>query len=147
MIRRIEEKDRDEYIKMAAEFYSSNAVLHPVPTEFFARTFDEMLSSDRYAVGYIIEKDGKTAGYALLAKTFSQEAGGMVVWAEELYIKPEFRSNGLGTEFFAYLEDNRTDDIKRIRLEVELENEGAVKLYKRLGYDFLEYNQMIKEFE
>lgn len=146
MIRRIEEKDKAAYIEMATDFYSSNAVLHPVPAENFCRTFDEMMSSDRYAEGYVFELDGKTAGYALLAKTFSQEAGGIAVWVEELYIKPEFRSRGLGTTFFEFLENERTDDVKRIRLEVEIENEGAVKLYKRLGYDFLQYDQMIKEF-
>lgn len=146
MIRRIEKKDKSDYLEMAAVFYSSDAVLHPVPKENFCRTFDEMLSSDRYAEGYILEKDGETAGYALLAKTFSQEAGGIVIWVEELYIKPEFRSRGLGTEFFNFLEENRTGDVKRMRLEVEIENEGAVKLYKRLGFDFLEYDQMIKEF-
>lgn len=146
MIRKIEKKDEKDYIAMAGEFYSSSAVLHPIPTEYFSRTFNELMTSDRYAEGYILEKDGATAGYALLAKTFSQEAGGLVIWAEELYIKPEFRSLGLGTEFFKFLESNRSDDVKRIRLEVELENTGAIKLYKRLGYDFLEYNQMIKEF-
>ncbi|MDD6021122.1 MAG: GNAT family N-acetyltransferase [Acutalibacteraceae bacterium] len=146
MIRKIEKRDSEEYLKMAKDFYSSSAVLHPVPEEYFKRTLDEMLTSDRYAEGYILEKDGETAGYALVAKTFSQEAGGLVIWAEELYIKPEFRSHGLGTEFFRFLEENRSSDVKRIRLEVELENAGAIKLYKRLGYDFLEYNQMIKEF-
>lgn len=146
MIRKIEKKDEKDYIAMAEEFYSSSAVLHPIPTDYFSRTFSELMTSDRYAEGYILEKGGETAGYALLAKTFSQEAGGLVIWAEELFIKPEYRSHGLGTEFFKFLEENRSDDVKRIRLEVELENEGAVKLYKRLGYDFLEYNQMIKEF-
>lgn len=146
MIRKIEKRDEKEYLEMAGEFYSSSAVLHPVPTEYFTRTFNELMTRDTYAEGYILETDGRTAGYALLSKTFSQEAGGLVIWAEELYIKPEFRSQGLGTEFFKFLESGRGDDVKRIRLEVELENTGAIKLYKRLGYDFLEYNQMIKEF-
>ena len=36
------------------------------------------------------------AGYALLAKTFSQEAGGLVVWLDEMYVRPAYRSKGLG---------------------------------------------------
>ena len=31
------------------------------------------------------------------------------------------------------------------RLEVEEENEGAVRLYKRLGYTVLPYMEMMKE--
>ena len=40
------------------------------------RTFNELMNSETYAQCYIFEKDEKRAGYALLAKTFSQEAGG-----------------------------------------------------------------------
>ena len=36
-----------------------------------------------YVDGYFIESEGKTAGFGLLAKTFSQESGGIVVWIEE----------------------------------------------------------------
>ena len=71
----------------------------------FQRTFDVLMAGSPYAEGYIIEQDGKTAGYALLAKSFSQEAGGIVIWIEEIYILPEFQSRGLGTAFFRYLEE------------------------------------------
>ena len=38
------ENDRKLYIEMAEEFYSSDAVLHPVPREYFEKTADEALS-------------------------------------------------------------------------------------------------------
>ena len=72
-----------------------------------------------YASAYIIEQDGKTAGYALLARSFSQEAGGMVTWIEELYIRPEFQGHGLGTAFFQFLEAQNDGTVKRYRLEYE----------------------------
>ena len=145
MIRKIEEKDKDEYLSMAKDFYSSPAVLHTVANENFQKTFEELMRSDVYAEGFIFEKDGKTAGYALIANTFSQEAGGKVCWIEEIYVKPEFRSEGLGTEFFGYLEKIKSDEVKRFRLEVEIENERAIGLYTSLGYDFFGYDQMVKE--
>ena len=86
------------------------------------------------------------SGYGLIAKTFSQEAGGMVYWLEELYILEEYRSKGLGSEYFRYMEEHKEEGVTRFRLEVEKENERAWKLYKRQGYDWLEYDQMIKEF-
>ena len=49
----------------------------------------------------------KIAGYGLIAKTFSQEAGGMVYWLEELYILEEYRSKGLGSEYFRYMEEHK----------------------------------------
>ena len=118
------------------------SVEHPV----LEKTFEECLKSDTYAELFILEWEGKIAGYGLIAKTFSQEAGGMVYWLEELYILEEYRSKGLGSEYFRYMEEHKEEGVTRFRLEVEKENERAWKLYKRQGYDWLEYDQMIKEF-
>ena len=92
---------------------------------------------------YLIENGGQTAGYALLALTFSNEAGGDVVWLDEIYIRPEFQGKGLGNEFFDFLEKEFAS-AARFRLEVESDNEGAVRLYKRRGFRPLEYVQFIK---
>lgn len=146
MIRKIKKEDRTEYIAMAKEFYSSDAVFRPVPDKYIADTFDELLRSDEYTAAYILEYKGKTAGYALLAKTFSQEAGGMVLWIDELYVKPRYRNGGLGHEFFTFIKVSAARKYKRFRLEVEDSNEKAVSLYRRMGFDSLPYSQMIRDF-
>ena len=146
MIRPIEKKDREAYLKMAEIFYNSNAVLSPVPKENFEKTFELLLAENPYAEGYILEKDSLPCGYALLAKTWSQEAGGLTVWVEEIFVSPEMRGLGLGKEFFTFLESRYQNAAKRFRLEVEDENEGAVRLYKSLGFEFFPYKQMKKEF-
>ena len=145
MIREFTSQDRKLYVEMPSEFYHSPAVLHPVPDAFFERTADEALGSDAYAQIYMLECDGEPAGYGLTAKTFSQEAGGYVIWLEELYIREQFRSRGLGSEFFAYVEKKYAGQVARFRLEVEEDNVRAISLYKRLGYEVLDYTQMIKE--
>lgn len=145
MIRKMTENDRGLYIRMAEEFYSSDAVLHPVPRTYFERTADEALRSDAYAEIYLLEYEGEPAGYGLTARTFSQEAGGQILWIEELYIREAFRSKGLGREFFSYIEEKNKGRITRIRLEVEEENTRAVSLYERLGYEKLDYKQMVKD--
>ena len=100
MIRHITSNDRQAYLTMAKEFYTTDAVLGNIPASHIEATFEEMIRSDQYAVGYLFEYEGNTAGYALLAKTFSQEAGGIVLWIEEVYILEAFRSKGIGKEFF-----------------------------------------------
>ena len=134
---------------MSRDFYSSDAVIHPISDENRERTFAECLRSDQYASIFIIECDGAVAGYALTALHFSQEMGGLVVWIEELYIKESFRGRGLGGEFFDYIEKNprllsSDHDIAGYRLECEYENDGAMRLYKRRGYTELGYVQLIK---
>lgn len=147
MIKKIDKNDKDTFISLAREFYSSPAVLHSIPDSNFSRTFDELTASNTYTEGYLFYNKNQVAGYALIAKTFSQEAGGFVIWIEELYIKPLFQSKGIGTEFFNYLEKNRSDDTKRLRLEVDNGNIKAAALYKRLGFSPLEYKQYIKDFK
>ena len=85
------------------------------------------------------------AGYGLVSLTYSNEAGGLVVWLEELYIRDFARGFGLGTELIGYIENQYRDQAVRFRLEVEEENHAAVRLYRRKGYTSLPYAQMVKE--
>ena len=145
MIRRITAADREIYLRMAHDFYHSDAVLHPVPDENLFRTFDEMMVSNAYLTGLIFEKDSKCAGYALLCKTWSQEAGGKTVWIDELYVLPEFRGQGIGHEFFAKLRE--IEPAARYRLEIEPDNLRAKALYESMGFEDLDYRQLVMDIQ
>ncbi len=142
MYRKIGPDDREIYIQLSEEFYSSDAVLHAIPDKNFEKTFELLMNGTPYADCYIFEHEGETAGYALLAKTWSTEAGGNVIWLDEIYIRGKFRGKGIGTEFFAYLDS--IADTARLRLEAEPDNEAAIRLYKRMGFRELPYVQFIK---
>ena len=146
MIRPIMPEDRACYLELCREFYSSPAVLHPVPEAYFERTFTQLAEGSPFVEGYLLETETGPAGYALLAVTYSQEAGGQVWWIEELYLRPAFQGRGLGTELFRYLERIRPGAVTRFRLEIEPENRDARRLYERLGFSKLRYAQMIREF-
>ncbi len=143
-IREIREDDRKTYLKLANDFYNSSACLHPIEIKKLENSFDYILKSKVYADLYMLEVNNRIIGYCMVSKTYSQEAGSMVLWAEELYIIEEYRSKGIATKVFNYL-FKKYKDYSRIRLEVTKENEGAMKLYKRLGFDVFEYVQMIVE--
>lgn len=142
VIRPLGQQDKNAFVRLVGQFYSLPAVAHAIPPQHAVDTFETILSGSPYAKGYLFEQDGKTAGYALLALTWSNEAGGLCVWIEELFIKEEFRGQGIGGEFFAWLL-KEFSNARRFRLEATEENEGAVRLYRRLGYEFLEYRQMV----
>lgn len=144
-MRRVGPEDREQFLRLAQEFYRSPAVLCPVPLSNLERTFDELLRSDVYADGFLLEtEEGRCMGYALTAKTFTQEAGGLCVWVEELYVLPPFQGQGVGGRTLALLEEYYPN-AKRLRLEVEPENEAAARLYRRLGYEPLPYEQYMKQ--
>ena len=141
MFRRIREEDRKLYYHYADVFYHTDAVNAPVPAENYAAAFDEMMRCDAYLRGYLFEDGGEVCGFALLSKTYSQEAGGVSVTIEEIYIDEDHRGKGLATEFFEFLKAQ--ENIMRLRIEVEDANEGAKRLYGRMGFEVLPYLQMV----
>lgn len=140
---KLTEAGRDTFLEMAREFYHSDAVLKPVPDFYFENTLKECLHSDEYLLCYILEWEENMAGYALLSKSYSPEAGGPVLWVEEIYIRPAFRAHRIGSDFLTSLCQNPPAGVRRIRLEVEAENTRAIRLYERLGFQFLPYLQMV----
>lgn len=145
MIRTITKDNKEIFLELTKAFYASDAVLHPIPEENHIKTFNELMRSDEYINCFIFEYDNKSVGYALTAKSFSQECGGFILWIDELFVLPEYRSNGLGTEFFAFLKQRIDSSVARVRLEVEPENKKAMKLYRNLEMKKLPYLQMIKD--
>ena len=144
MIRKFVPEDREDYIRFSTEFYNSSAVDKPVPKEHFEQGFDEMMRSDVYVQGYMLVCDGNNVGYCVTMKTYSVEAGGITIWIDELFVLEEYRSKGLGRELFKYIEENGDKKLRRIRLEVELENDRAISLYKKMGFEPAPYDGMWK---
>ena len=144
MIRKFVPDDREDYIRFSTEFYNSSAVDKPVPREHFEQGFDEMMRSDVYVQGYMLVCDGNNVGYCVTMKTYSVEAGGITIWIDELFVLEKYRSKGLGRELFKYIEENGDKKLRRIRLEVELENGRAISLYKKMGFEPAPYDGMWK---
>ncbi len=142
-IRKFKDTDRDIFFSMVKKFYAPPAVLHFPSDEVMMSSFDAALEIPELVKGYIFECSGKPAGYAVVSMKFETEVGGMAAWIEELFVEEEFRSKGIGSQFFEHLKNQLSGKIKRIRLEVGDENDGAKQLYKRLGFEMLDYRQMV----
>lgn len=146
IIRDFTGQDKQTVLAMADVFYHSPAVSHPIPLSNFADVYDEMCDGGSARLrGLVFEAKGRAAGYASLSFGYSTEAGGPVVFIEEVYIAPEFRGQGIGAAFFTYLKGEYHGKAARLRLEVEPDNRRAAALYSRLGFETLPYNQMICE--
>ena len=87
-------------------------------------------------------KDGVLAGYGMIAKSFSTEYGVPCIWIEDIYLKPEFRNLGIGSQFFSFLEEQFPGHL--FRLEVEEENTPAVHTYRKNGFTEMPYLEMKK---
>ena len=54
MIRKLTPCDREIFLSLSREFYTSDAVLHPIPEDYHTAAFEEMMRSDVYADGFHI---------------------------------------------------------------------------------------------
>lgn len=142
-IRKMVETDRDTVLEMMRVFYASPAVLSNGSEMIFKNDIDNCVNDSPYLEGYIFENGQEIQGYAMVAKSFSTEFGKPCIWIEDLYFKPEYRGLGLGTQFFKLMDE--TYPYAVMRLEVEEENERAVHVYKKCGYEVLPYMEMKKE--
>lgn len=142
IIRVMTEKDKTEILEMMRVFYTSPAVFTNGSEEVFLSDIENCINDNPYLEGYIIEDSNGIQGYAMIAKSFSTEFGKPCIWIEDLYIKEEYRGLGLGNMLMEFITKKYTDCI--FRLEVEEENERAVKLYEKCGFTVLPYMEMKK---
>lgn len=141
----MENRDTEEVLAMMKIFYDSPAILHKASEEVLRRDIRDCVGDVPFVEGFVFEKENQIAGYSMIAKSYSTEYGGICIWIEDLYIKPEYRGSGIGTQFFSYLEEQYGENAVRLRLEVEKDNARAIGVYKKCGYQELSYVQMTKE--
>lgn len=147
-IREINEQDREFFCEIMNEFYHTDAVIKPLAPEKIERVWEDCLKGTPYAKAYIFEDgQGIRFGYSVLGFGYSVEAGGVCLWVEDLYIRQSHRNKGWGRAFFEMILKKYKDCAFRIRLEVEEDNLPAIALYRRFGFETLEYSQMIKEIK
>ena len=143
IIRPMQKMDKECVREMMRTFYASPAVLSNGSEEIFDNDIENCINSSPYLEGYIFETEQEIQGYAMVAKSFSTEFGKPCIWIEDLYLKPEYRGAGIGSEFFKFIENKYPDTL--LRLEVEHDNERAIKVYKKCGYEVLPYMEMKKQ--
>lgn len=146
-IRKMRKADAEGVFTMMEVFYASEALLIHPNQEVLRRTLEDCLADGPYLEGYVFEEDGVLAGYAMVAKSYSTEAGGKCIWVEDLYLSPAYRGKGAGTAFLTFIAQRYAGQAVRLRLEAEPENDRAIRTYRSAGYEILGYTQLVKTLE
>lgn len=144
IIRDMKKQDLDTCIHMMEDFYQSPAVSHRVPRAIHERSFQAAIDREPLLRGLVLEHEGKIVGYAMVVFSYACEVGGRQAMLDELYLVEDCRGMGLGNQFFKWFFDEYGDMV-RLRLEVTAENPGAIRLYQRLGFQRLDYIQMVRD--
>jgi len=97
-------------------------------------TVDSLMNHPDRGTIMIIERGNEIIGYALLINFWSNEFGGNITVIDELYVRKEYRSRGIGTNFITYLAKNRYNDAVALQLETTPWNKKAAMFYEKLGF-------------
>lgn len=134
--------DEDEILAMAEFFHLEDG--HPL-AKTSRDAIRRLLIGSEFGRIHFIEASGVRIGYFALCFTLSIEFGGEVVILDDLFIKQEFRSRGVGTRVLAQVEDFALElGGIQIFLEVEKENERAFTLYKKNGFELRDRRMMAR---
>ena len=144
MIRAMQNSDFDAVLDMMRVFYASEALLIHPEEAVLKKTLSDAIEAGPYVEGFVFSWGETLAGYGMVAKSYSTEMGGNCVWIEDIYIRPEFRGKGLGTSFLTFVEERYRGWAVRLRLEAEEENETAMSVYRKAGFETLGYVQLVK---
>jgi GNAT superfamily N-acetyltransferase len=98
-------------------------------------TLTESLFGERPVAGALLGRmNGKLAGYALYFFTFSSFIGRAGLWLEDLYVKPEFRRQGLGRAMIeAVARVGAERNCGRFEWTALNWNKNALDFYRKLG--------------
>jgi ribosomal protein S18 acetylase RimI-like enzyme len=138
--------DLPQLLRMHRAFYEEEG--YPYRSDMFERALRDILTNPLLGRVLIIGADAaQFAGYFIVAFGFSVEFGGRDAFLDELYVAPEARGKGLGTEAIEVAERVcRENGIRALHLEVEFTNESAKRLYARRGFDEHTRQLMTKRF-
>ena len=121
-------RDLAEYERLAHEVRFDDEVL---------RT--KLFGPRPYAEVVIGEIDGQAQGFALFFHNFSTFEGRPGIYLEDLFVRPEARSSGLGKALLSHLAALAVErDCARLEWSVLDWNEPAIGFYKKLGARFMD---------
>lgn len=131
--RRVTPADAPLLLQMSRDFHIEDG--SPLDAAGEA-TITHVCEGEPLAPGYLLEYDGKPAGFFLLTLGYSIENGGTDGFIDDIYLLPELRGIGLGrTAVQLAMEAAREVGIRVLLLEVEEPNDRAYNLYLKMGFE------------
>ncbi|QGY42620.1 GNAT family N-acetyltransferase [Maribellus comscasis] len=128
-IRPVRKSDYSDLIEMFKEF----ATFQQTP-ERMVNSVAEMEKEAEFLNGFVVETaSGTIAGYATWFFAYFTWIG-KSVYMDDLYVKPEYRGNGLGQKLInSVIQKAKQENCKRVHWQVSKWNKSAIGFYKKLG--------------
>ncbi|WP_086255421.1 GNAT family N-acetyltransferase [Campylobacter vicugnae] len=131
-IRLATKDDINDIITLVKELASYEKMSDKVT--FSNEQFSTSIFKNNYAKILVCEYKNDIIGYAIYFYTFSSFLGRGGIYLEDLYVKSEFRNQGIGKKFLATLAQICIDEnLGRLEWECLTWNEPSLAFYSKLG--------------
>ena len=100
-----------------------------------------LLADSAKGVYYVAEVEGTIAGQLMITYEWSDWRNGNIWWLQSVYVRKEFRRQGVFRELFRFLESlaRAQKDVCGLRLYMHAENRTARRSYEKLGMKRTQY--------
>ena len=94
-----------------------------------------ILSDTSKGIYYVAELNGEVVGQLMITYEWSDWRNGNLWWIQSVYVKEQYRRQGVFGRLFAHLRALARDqkDVRSLRLYMHADNSRARKSYERLG--------------
>jgi ribosomal protein S18 acetylase RimI-like enzyme len=94
-----------------------------------------LLNDARKGRYWVAESNGDVVGQLMVTYEWSDWRNGTLWWIQSVYVKPEFRRQGVFSALYHHVESlaSNAPDVCGLRLYVERDNQRAQKTYEALG--------------
>ncbi len=142
MIREATLHDEAELLRMMRLFDEQDPALIRFDETALSAALRQFLTLPAFGGVWLLCEGSKTVGYVVLTVGFSFEFRGHDAFIDELYIDATYRRHGYGRRGLAFAEERaREMSVKAIHLEVDRDNDPALGLYRRSGYE--DHNRLL----
>ena len=137
--------DLTTLLELVEEFHQHEKL--PFDATLDREVLRHFLTDESFGRAWLIEQDDAVIGYLVLTLSFSVEYRGRDAFIDELYLRPQYRGQGIGTQLLAFAEAAcRRLKVRALHLEVHIENPDAQRFYHRAGYQNYDRLLMTKQF-
>ena len=133
-IRRATPEDADHIIQFNRAMAKETEDRELAP-EIISAGVKRLLNQPQYGFYLLAEVDQQVVGSLMITYEWSDWRDGLFWWVQSVYIKPEFRRQGIYRSLYSYVKllAEKDGNVCGFRLYVEKENHIAHKTYHSLG--------------
>ena len=119
-------------VELMSEFYAESS--YALNREWAAESFAALLGDEARGAAWIARCRDEPVGHVVLALRHSMEFGGLAGVIDDLFVRPQFRRKGVGSELVSALFDAcRKLHVAGVYVEASPRNPAAQGLYAAFG--------------